>query len=211
MLFDVRVFRAMEVEKVIEFHDDGLVGRAGKFTFLGGIVGVGESEVVAAIEDEMPNEGGEFQTHSCHDAIFEFVVDVVAVLIDHVVRAFRYVPCPSSTFFLARTDGIAYLGTCLEHEFETSALASPTHLHEHGELNVVDVVLVFVERSVFNEFFPSHVGIVHFQLNAANRREIFFADVACCESEGWCWFPILLDGGGEVDTRKQKTCIATNG
>ena len=86
MLFDISVFSSMEVEKVVEFHDYGLVGRTGKFTFLGGIIGIGESEIVTAIKYEMSYKRGEFQTHSCHDAIFELVVDVVSILIGDVIR-----------------------------------------------------------------------------------------------------------------------------
>ena len=60
-LFDVVVLGSAQIEEIVEFDDDGRIGGTREKALLRGVVGVGQSVIVASVEDEMPNNGGELQ------------------------------------------------------------------------------------------------------------------------------------------------------
>ena len=145
----------------------------------------------------MAATSAELHSQTGCNAVVKAVVDVMVVLINHVVRAMAHIPF-TATSALTCGKSITNLRAGFQHEFHSFALLAPTHLHQQGELEVIDAVAVGVAAAVLNLLFPAQIRIVQFHKHTADGLEIFLADVAETHTKLRTDFAALLDCGTEI-------------
>ena len=209
-LLDIGVLGTYQVGEIGQFDlDDGEVAPAEE-VLLGVAVDVGESVVVAPLEQEMAHAGdGVFQSGSCRNAVVKLTL-YGHHLLGRLLQYSQTVALVAQVVVVVALDLVvevkAYLRTCLHIELRPLVLAPPAQTCQKWYLDIGNRALVLLCRScgwvddrlvlrVKYALLPSGLGDVDFRDQGADALEILLAGIAQGHTGGIAAQRVLGDIG----------------